>query len=187
MRQHVFDERVAATRDDRFAVCGGHRFGRNAKWQLGEHQSAERLARYVDTFPEGGGTEENCPARLTEAGEQCISSILAMHEQRPATLGAAGAELGGHRSHVAVAGEQDEHAAVGSMSKVDRHAHGGLRMSGGIDVRRGDIGSDRKERLLAISKGRRKEPRPWLDIRLSEAEAAGEKAKVRRGCARAVS
>src|SRR5256885_11132893 len=93
MRQHVFDERVAATRDDRFAVCGSHRFCRNAKWQLGEHQSAERLARYVDAFPEGGGTEEDGPAGLTEAGEQCISSILAMHEQWPATLGAAGAEL----------------------------------------------------------------------------------------------
>ena len=142
VRQHVLDEGIAALSDDRLAMRGGDRLGRDAKGELRDEQRTKRLTGNVDALPEGSGAEENGTPRLAEAREERVAAILAVHEQRPASIGSARTKLRRHRAHDAVAREENEHAAIRRRREIECQSRRGELMAACVHVRRRTVRRD---------------------------------------------
>ena len=78
--QRVLAEPVAAERVDSLAARLDERVARRRERQLVDHEQRERLARHVDSLPEGRRGDEHRGDLLAEALEQALARRLALDE-----------------------------------------------------------------------------------------------------------
>src|SRR5829696_10017100 len=122
MREHVLGEGIATARLDRLALRRCDWLGGHAKWQLRDHQPAKGVAWYVHAFPERRRAEQDGLARLAEPREQGVARLVAVHEQRPAALDPARAQLVRELAHFPMAREQHEQPTVRRLGDVEHDA-----------------------------------------------------------------
>ncbi len=155
MWHHVLGERITAGCDDRLAPRRRDRFSGNAKWQLGDQQTAQRVAGHVDALPEGRGAEQDGATRIAKPGEQSVALLFSVDEQRIPAIERGRAKCGCRILHFAVAREEHEYAAASRFDEIDGDTDNGRRVRYRIDVRRWQVGRDGEHRLALEVKGRR--------------------------------
>src|SRR5690606_27771369 len=84
MWQQVAEEAILTLLRQAFKPGRSYGLARNLERQLGQHQSAQRAARHVDTLPERIGSEQDRVAGLAKPPQQLVTAAVPLNQDREA-------------------------------------------------------------------------------------------------------